>query len=235
MKTLVPSQSVTNLRHQHQLVDDFIGFTDTSLWTETSPDTGATVALDADGIGGVIQLTTGATDNNEAYLESNEIAKFAASKPIHLEALVQYTEANTDDANILVGLMDAPGADSLLDNGAGPKASYSGAVFFKVDGGTKWNVESSIAGTQTTTETDVTAGGSAQQRLEIDVYPTSSTSADIVFKIDGRQCRDSGGTAIKHTVSIASATEMAIAFGVKAGGANSEVLNVDYVAFRQKR
>lgn len=236
MKTLIPSPSFANLRQQSELIDDFDTYTDTARWTKLAADAGATVALQADGQHGIIKLTTGAVDNNEAMLYAPETAKYAANRPISFEALVQYTEANTNAANILAGLMDAPTANAIVDNGAGAKASYSGAVFIKVDGGTKWQVESAIGASKTNNTTDVTAGGAVAQRLEIKILPVSPTTCDVVFFIDGQQCKDNTtGLKIKHTVTFASATEMAAAFGIKAGSASSEVLNVDYVALVQKR
>jgi hypothetical protein len=179
-------------------------------------------------------------DNDEAYVESaNEVFKFAADKPLLFESRVQFTEANTDDANVLVGLMDAVGANSLQDNGAGPPASYSGAVFFKVDGGTVWQTETSNSTTQTTNELTaanvnnlakraVTAGGAAYQTLRIECMPYSATNAYVSFFVDGVLCA-------QHDYIFTSATEMQIVFGVKNGGANNETLNVDYVSCTQSR
>jgi hypothetical protein len=179
-------------------------------------------------------------DNDEAYIESaNEVFKFAADKPLLFEARVQFTEANTDDANILVGLLDAVGANSLQDNGAGPPASYSGATFFKVDGGTVWQCETSVTTTQTTTELTaanvnnlakraVTAGGAAYQTLRIEYMPYSATNAYVTFFVDGV-------AVAQHDYVFTSATEMQIGLGVKNGGANLETLNVDYVVCSQER
>lgn len=132
--------------------EDFLDFVSGDLFTDTSGDSGAAVA-NVDAAGGQVTLTTGATDNNECYLlTTKELFLFAANKPARGRWRFKHTEANTDDANIAFGFMNAVGADSILDNGGGPKASYSGAVVFKVDGGTKWNAEVSIAGTQSTVE-----------------------------------------------------------------------------------
>lgn len=217
--------------------DDFFHFVTADLWTSLAADSGASVAV-GDAAGGIVVLTTGGTNNNEAYLKNTkEIFKFAEDKPILFEARIQYAEANTDDANVCLGLMDAVGADSILDDGGGPKASYSGAVFFKVDGGTRWNVESSLAGTQTTTELSATnsldklaktAGGSSYQTFRIEVLPINSTEAEVSFYIDGV-------LVAKHSLTYTSATEMMAFVGVKAGGANSEVVSVDYAAGYQLR
>lgn len=194
-------------------------------------------AVVADGTKGVVSLSpAGAGDNDEIYLfNQKEVFKFEAGKKLVFEAYVDFTEANTDDANVIIGLMDAVAADALQDDGAGPKASYSGCVFFKTDGGTVWRCESSKSTTQTTTDSDVTAGGGTYQKLEIECTLISSTTASIIFKIDGQQCRDANGKNIQHDVTISSATEMQVIAGVKNGDTNAETLNVDYIGCEMLR
>jgi len=239
MKLINLPDEAHQLRLTHGFFEDFDHFVDGDRWTMVDADSGASVAEDADGVGGVVLLTTGATDNNEAVLAtSNELFKFASDKPLVAEARVQYAESNTDDANVLFGVMDAIGANSLQDGGAGPKASYSGAVFFKADGDTVWSVESSLAGAQTTTQLTATnsldgaaktAGGSSYQTLRIEVQPLAGSVADIMFYIDEI-------LVAKHKgVSITSATEMMVGVAAKAGSANSEVVSVDYISAYQKR
>lgn len=215
----------------------FDEFVSADKFTDTSGDSGAAVA-NVDAAGGVVTLTTGATDNNECYLLSTkELFLFAANKPLVVCARLKYTEANTDDANVAFGLMNAVGADSILDNGGGMKASYSGAVFYKIDGGTLWNVETSIATTRTGNallsaansldKIAHTAGSTAYQNLEIESIPYSSTNHRVNFYIDGA-----------HVYSIdqvyTSVTEMMVFVGVKAGDTNSEVVSVDYLGGYQK-
>lgn len=218
--------------------EDFLEFVSGDLFTDTSADSGAAVAP-IDGSGGLVTLTTGGTDNNECYLlATKECFLFAADRPMVFEARLKYTEANTDDANLCLGFMDAVAADSILDDGGGPAASYSGAVFFKVDGGTKWNCEASIGGTQTGTVLlsaantldglDKVAGGGVFQILRIEVAATSPTSAVASFWINGVCVQE-------ITFTYTGATEMKPFVGVKAGGANSEVVTVDYVAAYQLR
>ncbi len=229
------------LRNQFTTQDDFLRDVDSADWVTTLTDTGTASVGDA--AGGILALVPSdgtVADNDEAYVESaNETFRFVADKPLLFEARVQFTEANTDDANILVGLMDAVAADALVDNGGGPKASYSGAVFFKVDGGTVWQTETSVTTTQTTIELTaanvnnlakraVTAGGAAYQTLRIEYMPYSATNAYVSFFVDGV-------AVAQHDYIFTSATEMQIALGVKNGGANLETLNVDYVVCSQER
>lgn len=225
-------------RRNYGFFEDFQEFVSGDLFTDTSGDTGAAVA-NIDGAGGQVTLTTGGTDNNECYLlTTKELFLFAANKPLIFEGRLKYSEANTDDANVALGFMNAVGADSILDDGAGLKASYSGAVFFKVDGGTNWKVETSIATTRTGTveltalnsldKVAKAAGGGSFQTFRIEVLPISSTRAEATFYIDGVLVQ-------KIEFTYTSATEMMAFVAAKAGGANSEVVTVDYIAAYQLR
>ncbi len=225
MKELNLSERAAQARLQMEIVDHFDTFTDTQRWTVIDGDAGASVAQDADGVGGLMLLTTGATDNNEAYLHTtNELFDVLQNRPIFVQGDITYTEANTDDANVIFGLANAVAANHLVDDGAGPLASYSGAVIFKADGDTVWSFETSVAGAQTTTASTTAAGGA--QTLSIDIKPTSSTNADCFPRINGEPMLDTNGKQIRHSLTYTSVTEMNAFFGVKAGSANSEVLTV---------
>jgi hypothetical protein len=228
-------------RRQFTIEDDFIRDVDSADWVTTLTDTGTASVGDA--VGGILAIVPSdgtVADNDEAYVESaNEVFKFTANKPLLFEARIQFTEANTDDANILVGVMDAVGANSLVDNGGGPPSSYSGANLHKVDGGTVWIAETSNSTTQITTELSaanlnnlakraVTAGGAAYQTLKIEYMPYSSTNAYVTFFVDGV-------AVAQHDYIFTSATEMQVVLGVKNGGTNLETLNVDYVVCTQER
>lgn len=223
----------------HGIIDDFY-VRDTAAWTATATDTGTVTVGDA--AGGIMALTPSdgtVADNDEVYVQTKELFLFAAGKPIKFAASVQFTEGNTDDANVFVGLMDAPTANALVDNGAGPKTTASGVGFYKVDGGTRWQAWYSVGSTQvaadlsatnTLNKTAQTAGGSAYQLLEIECIPTTSTTQDVIFSING--------TPVYKLMDrvFTSATEMAVAFGLKNGGATTvETLNIDWVACHQKR
>lgn len=214
---------------------DGLEFVSGDLFTDTSADTGASWAA-SDAHGGKITGATGATDNNEAYLHTTkEIFLFQAEKPISVRFRLTTPEANTDDANYFIGLMDAVGANSIVDDGAGPKASYSGAGFFKVDGGTNFKVEASVGSTRylpLSGNGELTAGNSltgvavspssSQAEFGIDFLPFSSTEAEVHFYYNGDLVQ-------KLTMTFTSATEMMVVVGVKAGGANSEAPVVDRI------
>lgn len=232
----------TRLEDYHVIEDDFTEDLESNRWVATTGSGDGGSATVGDAVGGVLAILTNAQDNTEEYVESaNETFKFAANKPLRFRARVQFTEASTNKANIIVGLMDAVAADALVNDGGGPKSSYSGAVFFKEDGQTLWSVEASISTTQTTaqltaantlTGKSYTAGTASgvYKWLQIEFNPISSTSAEIVFNIDGEDVYKMVGNFITN------ATEMQIVLGAKAGGASAnETLNVDFVSCIQKR
>lgn len=225
------------LRREFGLFDDFLWYVTAHLWTLVATDSGTAAVGDA--AGGVVTLNPSdgsVADNDEVYLKSTaEVFLFAADKPLVFEARLKWTEANTDDANVIAGVMSAVGANSLLDNGAGPAASYSGAVFFKVDGGTGWNFETSLGGTQTTTALHSDhAPAAAYQTLRIEAREQGGV-IEIVPFIDGKQCLDTNGRPVKHTIALGSPTEMNAVVGAKNGDTNQESILVDYVAAYQLR
>lgn len=205
---------------------------------DTVTDTG-TVAI-GDARKGIAVLTPSdgtVGDNDEAYLATpNELFVYAVGKPIYCCCLLQFAEANTDDANVAFGFQNAVGANSILDNGAGLKVTGSTLGIYKVDGGTVWRCVSSCNGTSTVSVSTKTAGGSAYQKLEILCNDWDGVSMQVSFKVDGEYLKDSAtGLVIRHTVAIANATEMQLFAGVKNGDTNLETLNVDYWYAAQAR
>lgn len=217
----------------HGFHDDFeANSLDADRWVVTASDGGA--AAHSDGAGGVVQLgpsnsVAGAED--EIYLHQTlETFLFAAGKPLVFEARVKITEANTNQANVFVGLMNAVAANALQDADAGPKSSYSGAGFFKVGGSTVWQAEASIGTTQDTDTSVGTAATGTWYQLRIEFEPGSGvTDGTVRFYLDGSLVHTA--TSFDYT----SATEMEAVVGVKAGSANEDLIDVDFVSCWQAR
>lgn len=209
-------------------------------WKVMAVDDGT--AMVDDGAAGVLHLmASGATevDNDEIYcMSALELFRFAADKPLVAEARLQFTETSSVNryANVVFGLMDGVAANAMLDDGQGPKASYSGAVMFKVDGGATWQCESSVGAVQTTTQSTKTAGGAAYQTLRIEYLPpVSGSDGYLVYSVDGAQLVDANNIPIKHKIDISSATDMQLVVGVKNGSSAAESLAVDYLGGWQLR
>ena len=210
---------------------DFDVFVSTDEFTSILTDSGT--AADSDAAGGVLVMAASdgsVGDNDQTLLKTTqEVFKVANNKPIVVEASLQFSEANTDDANVFFGLQDAIAADCILDNGGGIKTAGDGYVIYKKDGGTKWICHSHVnGGAATETTSTVTAGGSAYQKLRIEIKPYSASYANVAFYIDGVH-------VASHNQSYASSTEMHLGCGVKNGDTNLETLNVDYIYGEQLR
>lgn len=223
-------------------IDEF-EYLESGRWT-TVKDTNSAAALAADGTTRA-KLSVAATNNDEVYIATGAIAKLIVGKPILIYGRVQFAEANVDDANVLFGIGEGFGAaNSLIDDGGGPLADYDGACFFKVDGGTRWNFETSDGTTQVTKQTDKTAGGTSAHTLAIMLNPISTTECQFTPWID-----TAGGNnlinpfeygAIPQALPIQhrhswTAGLLKLCFGLKAGGATAEDLYVDLCIFQKKR
>lgn len=238
MKVLDHLPNELAFRNVFGFFDDFAWYISPHMWTSLAADSGTTVAISASAAAGAVTIGTGTTDNNEAALATtNKNFKFADDKPIVFEASVQYAEANTSAANVFIGLSSALAADQLVDNGAGPATSFSGAGFYKVDGETSWRFVTSMGSTQTKSNLlNNTAGGSATAIFRIEVNMVTSTQAEVIPKINGVQCVDSVTLRpIKHVVTLSSPAAMAAGVYVKCGSTSAESITVDYVACYQKR
>lgn len=223
---------------QYGFYDDFEWFVTAHRFTSVITDLGsASVGDSAGGILALVASDGAVADNDETYIRSTaEIFKFGVERVIFGECRLQYTEANTDDANVFFGFADAIAADTLVDNGAGMKASFSGACIYKVDGGTVWRVVTSNGATQTISTSTRTAGGASYQTLRIVMKEVDGTNMEVTFYVDNLPLVDATSRRpIKHNVAIASATEMHVGAGVKNGFTNLETLNIDYIAAYQTR
>lgn len=217
--------------------DDFFYYNDAEMFTLVK-DASTTIA-DSDAHGGILVFTTAATDNDEGYVSTTQaVALPINNKPAECVAKLQFTDLASNAGNVIFGFSSTGAADTLQNNGAGPPASYSGAVFFKPDSsadGDKWHVECSNGSTQSTTKTKHTAGGAGYAKLHVGIQPISSTLAEVIYRFNGEQCRDVNGDTIKHSLSLTSLAALKVVMGMKTGAATAFTVNFDYVAWVAKR
>ncbi len=220
------------------LFDDFQADLNAGLWSTVISDIGTAAVGDArKGILTVLASDASVADNDELYVyTANELFLFAAGKPLYGKAYIQYAEGNTDDNNVIFGFQNAVAANSLADDGGGPRATGSYAVIYKVDGGTVWRCQSRNGSEVTDSISATTAGGSAYQLLEIEVADYTPTRCQITYKVDGQFLKFSNGQPIVHQLLVAAATEMALVLGAK-NGANTTVVTLlcDYLYAHQLR
>ena len=222
--TKAPPLALSDISQLYIFEEDFFSLTvadDKFDDVEDAGKSGTDAILDR--AGGWMKQFCDGDDNDESYkISHGESWIFDTSKRLWLEARVRLSEANTDDANWIVGLMDAAAADALLDNGGGPAATYDGAVFFKVDGTMQIQFETSNAGTQVTNATLNTFVTATSYKLAFLYDPADGVTAKVTPYVDGV-----GGTV--HDLTISGLLEMELLFGVKAGGANEEAIEIDYL------
>lgn len=215
---------------QYGFCDDFQGFltaTSTDKYTVVTAVDGTVLQLDsAPGGVAIKSAAASASGDEDCYLAREaETFKPAAGKQILFGALVQATEDDVNQNNLIVGLTDAVAADLLVSAGAGPKTSGTTLAFFKKDGGLNWWIHTSLSTTQTSVELTAVnsldkvahvGSGAAKQFLEIEFNPKNSTQADVIFKIDG--------VAVYKVTDyvFTSATDVQAVVGCKDGDAGDE-------------
>lgn len=245
-KLLNMEPALQNIR-QFGIFDDFVERdTDDFLWTDVA--TNASVAIDSDGIGGVVTLSAGTADNGQAYLHTtNEIFKFQNDKPLVAVARVKVTEGGTNQAAFIIGLADGVALNHIKENET-PVDSHHGAFFFKQGGEADLKVESlaSASDTHTTTTTEVDPDSGDWESYKIEVEPVSDTDKRVTFWHDSeggqnwKQLKDTNGNLIKHTISLATPSagtgELSLFVGIKNSSANgTQTMDVDYLGAWQLR
>lgn len=218
--------------------EDFAGDQTDLFFIDTIPDSGS--ALVGDEANGVITLTPSdgtVADNDEVYIASaNELFIYADGRPLYGRCRLQFAETAAGVYNVGFGFQNAVGANSLIDDGGGPKVSGSTLAIVKIDGTSVWRCYSSCNGTSTVTVSTGTASAATWYVLEIFCDDWDGVSMQVSFKVDGQFLKDSSGAVIKHTVAIASATEMQVWAGAKLGAiTNNDTTKVDYIFAEQKR
>ncbi len=228
---------------KRQSVMNWTDFDEIPGWLTTlAADSGASVAV-GDVANGIATLTTGATDNNEAAVYTGKkIFQFADKRGIAVEGLIQFSEAATNKANIAFGLSSAWGANLLVDDGAGPASSFSGALIYKVDGGTAWKCISSVGSTQTISTSTATPGSSSYVNLRIEVTAVGDPAQDLAevsFFLDDKPLYDSADASrnkpIKHQMTYTNAVAMALGFYAKAGDGTTQTAKIDTLGYSQTR
>lgn len=227
-------------KDQFGVFDDFDWLISPHRWTTTLSDSGSvTVANGTGGIAPIVPSDGSVADNDESYLyTTNKPFKFADGKPIFVAGRFQFTEANTDDANVAFGLASTIGANNIVDDGAGLLTTFDGFGIYKVDGGTVWKCITSKGTSQTITTSTTTAGGSAYVELIMEFKPITSTYAEVHFFVGDTNTAllDTNLKAIVHRFDYSSTPlAMGLWAGAKNGFTNLETLNCDWMGAWQKR
>jgi hypothetical protein len=242
--------------------DDFTEFSSASTtgrWTSTS--TGGTNSIQSSGnvAGGILGLVPSGGSpaaNDAAYISgTNALFQLVADCPIFFEAMIQYSEANTNYANVCAGLFSGTVTNSLQSSSGGPGGNFFGAMIYKqghASGSPVWSTVSSLGTTQTLNTSKNAAGISSFVKLGLLIEPvvggtqqsTAQTLTVSYFLNDQPLLQNvsagSGYYPIKDTVSFTSpvTTYLYPVVGVKNGatvGGGMENVYIDYVQVWQKR
>lgn len=176
-----------------------------------------------DAANGVLSIASGATDNDSSSVATVKKGwLFAANKPLWFEAAFSLTEANTDDANLFVGLASVVDKTIMQNNGAGVIANFDGAGWYKVDGDLHLRFGTSKATAQVLNATAGVFVSGTSYRVGFIFDPAGGTTGSITPYLNG--------TALTaHAITLSGLTAMALVLNAKAGGSNAETLLVDWV------
>ena len=133
-----------------EISDDFVGivFNSTNDWTVVK-DSGATVALVADAVGGELALTsTATTDNDGASIQGNEIFAVAADKNIYFQTRIKCTDADQTDLCAGLSVNFASDPENML--------TAADRIVFQVDDGSASILcKTEKDGTETSTDSGI--------------------------------------------------------------------------------
>ena len=240
---LVSTPIMENIRLQSEMSDDFLSYTDTQQWTKLAADANATVAIEASD-DGILKLNTGdLTDNNEAAVRTtNKLWTFTANTTLVAESGIQFTQGDTNKANIAFGMSSAIGANWLLDNGGGPAASQSAMMVYTIDGSTYLKCCSQVGTNQTISTSTAVPSGNVTLRVEGEAQPDGSVDVCFFYKdstSSGILKDSTTGLPIKHKIlsnDVSNAAAMYVGGYVKAGGTSSnETLRMDWIRTAKTR
>ena len=194
-------------------MDDFTGVAldATNAWTVVK-DAGATAAIGADILDGVLELTsTATTDNDGASVQGNEIFKAQAGKSIWFETRLQCNDA--DQTDICVGL--------TVNFATNPEAMLTAAdrICFQInDEDASILCKTEAGGVETSTDSGVDLVDNTDIILGIRVVGTGQ----VFFYVNRNQ-------VAVHTTNIPT-TELALAaMSVSGSATGTRKTSIDYI------
>ncbi len=228
---------------------DWDEYTTAGRWTTTNTSTGTGVAavLATTGPNGILSMAvTDATSNFElCVMMTNSPFLFANNRALMCETYMQFTDVTSNNAIIGFGFMSGTALLSFVDTTGEPKTSFSGAVIYKVPGGTQWKTASSVgagsagAGTRNVSQSTTPCGGSSYHRLKIIAEAVSSTIMEVTYYVDDHQLQIAGGrpgqSYIKDQLTYTSAAAMGIIHTVKQLSTVPATALWDYTGWEQLR
>jgi hypothetical protein len=207
-------------------VDDFTGvaFDNTNDWTVVK-DSGASVAIQADTLGGSVLLSsTATTDNDGGSIQGNEIwgLPSTASEKLYFEARFQISDA--DQMDVFVGV-----CENFATNPENCLAAANRIGFQIDDGAATPHIITESGGTETDTTVDTTYNLSDATDVTVSFVATKGDATDKVqFYIN----RTLVGT---HTANVPTANMAAAVMEISGNATGTKTMAVDYIMVAQDR
>jgi hypothetical protein len=212
---------------QTRFMVDFTGILldATNDWTVVK-DSGATVALQADALNGVVDLTSAATtDNDGSSIQGNEIwgLPSTAGEKLYFEARFQISDA--DQMDVFIGVCEnfASNPENIF--------AASNRIGFQIDDG---DATPHLITESSDSETDTTLSGTTYDLSDatdvtVSFVATKGTSTDVVdFYIN----RTKVGT---HTTNVPTANMTQAAAEVSGNATGTKSMSIDYIMVAQDR
>ena len=197
------------------------------VWRVNIDGTSDAVALDNSAVGGVLNVTTGTSDNEETHLtaiNSGFAIDASASRKLWMTTRFKVNDAAT--IGIFVGLASDNGAEetSILTDGGGATEDAIGA--YMLDGSAAVNL------------TTLTAVGDSETVTDTGVDLANGTYVTVSFYYDGSQLHVYVNGALKNSISSTLPADSTILFpaihAASRSGA-SKILSVDYMVVCAER
>jgi hypothetical protein len=202
------------------LLDDFVGVAidSTNNWTVVK-DSGASVAIVADTVGGEVALTSAATtDNDGASIQGNEIFSVDADKLVYFQTRLKCNDA--DQTDICVGL-----TVNFATNPENMLTAADRIVFQVDDGDASILCKTEKDGTETSTDSLVDLADDTYVVLAFSVDSTNRVS----FNINGK-------LLATHTTNLPDDENLTLAAMSLSGSASgTRATTLDYIFGAQTR
>jgi hypothetical protein len=243
MKSLRKLYQVAQLEDYMPIFDDFVDGPDTTnKYAATLTNSGTAALVNTGGNGGVVALAASGVSpaaNDQSYLATtNSFFLPLNGQPIIAEAWVQYTELNTNAANVFFGLASGVAANLLVTANGGMRTTGTILGLFKQGGTSVWQaIARNGTSLQNTTSTQA-AGLTTYQRLTVEVVDQVSLLCTVVFKVDGQILTDANENWIKYIVPYSGLTKCQLVLGVRNGTVvtgGGELVNMDIWYGQQRR
>jgi len=216
------------------LYDDFVGLS-TGKWTALQNGTPTATAAIQDGLGGIVKTFSDNVDDcYDGFASPAESFIFNTTKPLSFAIRMKLTEVNTNNANWCLGVSDTLTTGMLQTAGAGPIASYDGAIFFKLEEIMYIQFETSNAATQVTNATLAVWTSGVWYQLGFDYDPNDGVTGKITPWVYNETTGVKTIGAV-HSITISGLEEMHAFFQAGASSTEVESIEVDKIKVVQLR